>query len=147
EGIDTTNACYGGTAALFNAISWVESSAWNGRYALVVAGDIAVYAKGSARPTGGAGAVAMLVGPNAPLVFDRGVRATYVKHAYDFYKPDLTSEYPVVDGKLSIQSYLSALDKCYQLYCKNVAKKFNSTIDLSHFNSVIFHSPYCKLVQ
>jgi len=43
-----------------------------GRYALVVAGDIAVYASGSARPTGGAGAVAMLVGPNAPLALDRG---------------------------------------------------------------------------
>lgn len=44
-----------------------------GRYALVVAGDIAVYATGSARPTGGAGAVAMLIGPNAPLAFDRGM--------------------------------------------------------------------------
>ena len=30
EGIDTTNACYGGTQALFNAISWIESSAWDG---------------------------------------------------------------------------------------------------------------------
>lgn len=30
EGIDTTNACYGGTQALFNAASWVESSAWDG---------------------------------------------------------------------------------------------------------------------
>lgn len=31
EGIDTTNACYGGTQALFNAVSWVESSSWDGR--------------------------------------------------------------------------------------------------------------------
>ncbi|RZC39088.1 HMG CoA synt C domain containing protein [Asbolus verrucosus] len=147
EGIDTTNACYGGTAALFNAISWVESSAWNGRCALVVAGDIAVYAKGPARPTGGAGAVAMLVGPNAPLVFDRGVRGNYFKHAYDFYKPDLTSEYPVVDGKLSIQCYLDALDNCYQLYCKNVAKKLNTKVNLNYFDVMLFHSPYCKLVQ
>ena len=30
EGIDTTNACYGGTQAVFNAVSWVESSAWDG---------------------------------------------------------------------------------------------------------------------
>lgn len=30
EGIDTTNACYGGTAALINAINWVESSSWDG---------------------------------------------------------------------------------------------------------------------
>ena len=32
EGIDTTNACYGGTSALFNAVSWVESSAWDGQH-------------------------------------------------------------------------------------------------------------------
>jgi len=39
----------------------------------------------------GAGAVAMILGPNAPLVFDRGLRATHVQHAYDFYKPNLAS--------------------------------------------------------
>lgn len=44
-----------------------------GRFAVVVAADIAVYASGNARPTGGAGAVAMLVGPDAPLVLERGV--------------------------------------------------------------------------
>lgn len=71
EGIDSKNACYGGTAALFNAVNWVESSSWDGRYALVVAGDIAIYAAGGARPVGGAGAVAMLIGPDAPLVLER----------------------------------------------------------------------------
>lgn len=39
-----------------------------------------------------------------------------MQHAYDFYKPDLVSEYPVVDGKLSIECYLSALDRCYSVY-------------------------------
>lgn len=42
EGVDTTNACYGGTSALFNALNWVESSAWDRRLALVVCADIAV---------------------------------------------------------------------------------------------------------
>lgn len=149
EGIDTTNACYGGTAALFNALNWVESSSYDGRLALVVCGDIAVYAKGSARPTGGAGAVAMLVGPNAPLVIDRRVRSTYMKHAYDFYKPDLTSEFPVVDGKLSIQCYLSALDNCYQLYCRKYQKENPQvkSVGLNELDAVIFHTPFCKLVQ
>lgn len=32
EGVDTTNACYGGTQALFNAVSWIESSAWDGEF-------------------------------------------------------------------------------------------------------------------
>lgn len=63
EGTDTTNACYGGTAALLNAVSWVESSAWDGRLALVVAADNAVYSTGVARPTGGAGAIAMICLP------------------------------------------------------------------------------------
>ena len=71
EGIDSKNACYGGTAALFNCINWVESSSWDGRWAIAVAGDIATYAEGSARPAGGAGAVAMLIGPNAPIVVER----------------------------------------------------------------------------
>lgn len=30
EGIDTTSACFGGTAALMNAVNWIESSAWDG---------------------------------------------------------------------------------------------------------------------
>ena len=38
------SACYGGTAALLNAAAWVESRAWDGRYALVVAADIAMCA-------------------------------------------------------------------------------------------------------
>jgi hydroxymethylglutaryl-CoA synthase len=71
EGIDSKNACYGSTAALYNAINWIESNSWDGRNAIVVAGDIAIYAKGAARPAGGAGACAMLIGPNAPVVFER----------------------------------------------------------------------------
>jgi len=118
EGIDNVNACFGGTAAIFNAINWIESSYWDGRYAAVVMGDIAVYAKGNARPTGGAGAIAFLIGPNASLVFERGLRATHISHQYDFYKPVMDSEYPLVDGKLSVVCYLNALDKCYQLYKK-----------------------------
>ncbi|OWR50639.1 hydroxymethylglutaryl-CoA synthase 1 [Danaus plexippus] len=147
EGIDTTNACYGGTAALFNTINWVESSSWDGRKAIVVAGDIAVYGKGPARPTGGAGAVAMLIGPDAPLVFDCGVRASYMTHAYDFYKPDLASEFPYVDGKLSIQCYLNALDKCYNLFCDKMKKVNPDFKGLLSLDGMLFHSPYCKLVQ
>ncbi|XP_070602963.1 hydroxymethylglutaryl-CoA synthase, mitochondrial-like isoform X2 [Erythrolamprus reginae] len=97
EGIDTTNACYGGTASLFNSADWVESSSWDGRCALVVCGDIAVYAAGNARPTGGAGAVAMLVGPNAPLTLER-----------------------------------AGISK----FCT-----------LDDFQFMIFHTPFCKLVQ
>ncbi len=46
-----------GTSALINALMWADSSSWDGRYAIVVAADIAVYADGPARPSGGCGAV------------------------------------------------------------------------------------------
>ncbi|XP_022661222.1 hydroxymethylglutaryl-CoA synthase 1-like isoform X2 [Varroa destructor] len=148
EGIDTTNACYGGTQALLNAAAWVESSAWDGRWALVVAADIAIYATGPARPTGGAGAVAMLVKPKAPLVLERGVRASHMAHVYDFYKPDMQSEYPTVDGKLSVECYSRALDKCYQGYCRKFALiNKGAQIRLKDFDALIFHAPYGKLVQ
>ena len=50
--------------------------------ALAVCGDIAVYAAGAARPSGGAGAVAMLIGPNAPLVLDRGMNSSLIRGIY-----------------------------------------------------------------
>lgn len=156
EGVDTTNACYGGTAALFHAIDHCSTPFWDGRLAIVVAADIAVYDKGNARPTGGCGAVAMLIGPNAPLVFDT-FRATHMTHTYDFYKPDPSSEYPTVDGKLSLQAYISAVDKCYEAYRKKYVsqvqqehQKQNSTVEsslLDQFDGILLHSPYCKLVR
>lgn len=80
EGIDSMNACYAGTNALFNSHAWVESSAWDGRYALVVSADIAEYSEGNARPTGGCGAVVMLIGPDAPIVIEPS-RASHMEHA------------------------------------------------------------------
>ncbi|ETN42221.1 hydroxymethylglutaryl-CoA synthase [Cyphellophora europaea CBS 101466] len=161
EGIDTVNACFGGTNAVFNAVNWVESSAWDGREAIVVAGDIALYKKGNARPTGGAGCVAMLIGPDAPIAFEPGLRGTHIEHAYDFYKPDLTSEYPYVDGQFSLQCYTKAVDKCYSAYNAreqtlkslqnghangNGAHTEEST-PLDRFDYMAFHAPTCKLVS
>ncbi|PHH65973.1 hypothetical protein CDD81_921 [Ophiocordyceps australis] len=165
EGVDSLNACYGGTNAFLNTINWIESSAWDGRDAIVVAGDIALYAKGNARPTGGAGAVAMLVGPNAPIVVEPGLRGSFMQHAYDFYKPDLTSEYPYVDGHFSLTCYTKALDAAYRDYCRRESGKTtvngngvsNGTTNgcaaesaapsLDRFDYLCFHAPTCKLVQ
>ncbi|AOW07912.1 hydroxymethylglutaryl-coenzyme A synthase C terminal-domain-containing protein [Yarrowia lipolytica] len=149
EGVDNVNACYGGTNALFNAINWVEGRSWDGRNAIVVAGDIALYAKGAARPTGGAGCVAMLIGPDAPLVLDN-VHGSYFEHAYDFYKPDLTSEYPYVDGHYSLTCYTKALDKAYAAYNARAEKvglfKDSDKKGADRFDYSAFHVPTCKLV-
>ncbi|KAF2747394.1 hydroxymethylglutaryl-CoA synthase [Sporormia fimetaria CBS 119925] len=157
EGVDTVNACYGGTNALFNSVNWIESSAWDGRDAIVVAGDIALYKKGNARPTGGAGCVAMLIGPDAPVAIEAGLRGSYIKHAYDFYKPDLTSEYPIVDGHFSIRCYTEAVDACYKAYNDRQASLRAQTngvnghtadleTPLDRFDYMCFHAPTCKLV-
>lgn len=162
EGVDTVNACYGGTNALFNSLNWIESSGWDGRDAVVVAGDIALYKKGNARPTGGAGCVAMLISPNAPLAFEPGLRGSYITHAYDFYKPDLTSEYPVVDGQFSLRCYTQALDACYKSYNAreeslkpqmngSAVVNGNGTVHgkapLDRFDYMAFHAPTCKVVS
>ncbi|KAK9291584.1 hypothetical protein L1049_019533 [Liquidambar formosana] len=147
EGVDSTNACYGGTAALFNCVNWVESSSWDGRYGLVICTDSAVYAEGPAWPTGGAAAIAMLIGPDAPIALESKYRGSHMSHAYDFYKPNLASEYPVVDGKLSQTCYLMALDSCYMRFCNKFEKLEGKPFSISNADYFVFHSPYNKLVQ
>ncbi|VDK65408.1 unnamed protein product [Onchocerca ochengi] len=150
EGVDVKNACYGGTQALFHAVDWVYAN-WEleNRYAVVVMADIAVYDVGPARCTGGVGAFAALVGPNAVLTFERGLRATYMIDVYDFYKPNqpVLSEYPVVEGQGSLQAYLTAVDETYKLYCQKAEKLKNEVVKISNFDAVFFHCPFTRLVQ
>ncbi|EGN96872.1 hypothetical protein SERLA73DRAFT_185085 [Serpula lacrymans var. lacrymans S7.3] len=169
EGIDSKNACYGSTAALFNAVNWVESTSWDGRNAIVVGGDIAIYAEGSARPAGGAGACAMLIGPNAPVVVEP-IHGNHMTNTYDFYKPRLDSEYPEVDGPVSVTTYISALDAAYSRFREKTAKAKKAHLNghangtngtngtngkadpltsfsLDDVDYAVFHSPYGKQVQ
>ena len=37
----------------------------------------------------------MLIGPDAPISFESKYRGSHMSHVYDFYKPNLASEYPV----------------------------------------------------
>ncbi|KIJ65533.1 hypothetical protein HYDPIDRAFT_88535 [Hydnomerulius pinastri MD-312] len=160
EGIDSKNACYGSTAALFNAVNWVESTSWDGRNAIVVGGDIAIYAEGAARPAGGAGAFAMLIGPNAPVVIEP-IHGNHMTNTYDFYKPRLDSEYPEVDGPVSVTTYISALDAAYSRFREKTARakklqlnghangngKAEAGFSLDDVEYAVFHSPYGKQVQ
>jgi hydroxymethylglutaryl-CoA synthase len=145
EGATVVNACYGGTAALWNAVHWCESDGWNHKYALVVAADIATYARGPARPTSGVGAVAVLVGRDAPLVL--GERATHASNVWDFYKPNPAVEYPVVDGALSQECYYRALHDVYTRLCDTLETKTGKTANVNSHDYYCFHAPYNKLVQ
>jgi hydroxymethylglutaryl-CoA synthase len=149
EGATVMNACYGGTASLLNSVAWVNSPEAHGRYAIYVACDIAVYEPGPARPTGGVGAVACLVGPDAPLALVPGARHSHSVDVYDFYKPKMSSEYPAVDGKLSQSCYVTAVDDCYAGTISKLEKIRATQIKSVEeaFDHVAFHSPYNKLVQ
>ena len=148
EGIDTINACYGATNAFFNALYWLNSeyitNKKNEVYSVVVAVDIAQYEKGPARPTGGAGAVAMLLGRDAPLAFnDYKLKAFHMEHAYDFYKPKKNSYFPTVDGQYSNVCYLRSLDICYE----RLKARHEAPVSVADLDYLCFHAPYNKLVQ
>lgn len=150
EGLDCVNACYGSTAALFNTVAWMESSAWDGRYGVVVASDVAVYAPGPARPTGGAGSVALLIarGRNCPLRFEIGMRASAFGNSYDFYKPSVASEYPTVNGQETVNCFVSAMDRCYAAFRTRAerieGKRFTLETDVDYF---VCHAPFNKMVR
>lgn len=142
-GVDNTNACYGGTAALLNSLAWIESSQWDGRLALVVTADIAVYEEMSPRPTGGCGAVAIVLGPDAPIVIEPGLLYSHFVHGYDFYKPNPVNPHPCVDGPLSLTLYYECLDRCFIGY----RKKCGNNISINDFNYVCFHTPFMNHIK
>uniref|UniRef100_A0A0K0DWH4 Hydroxymethylglutaryl-CoA synthase n=1 Tax=Strongyloides stercoralis TaxID=6248 RepID=A0A0K0DWH4_STRER len=150
EGVDIKNACFGGTQALFSAVDWVYSN-WETekRYAIAVMGDVAIYEPGRARCTGGAGAFAVLIGPNASLVIEKGLRSCYMNDIYDFYKPigGMSSDFPIVNSKLSLDSYIKAAEECYNGYCKKFKKLYGRDICLNDFEAIMFHCPFTRMIQ
>ncbi|KAG5440059.1 hypothetical protein PCK2_000571 [Pneumocystis canis] len=83
-------------------------------------------------------------------------RGSYMNHVYDFYKPDLTSEYPIVDGHYSVACYIRAVDYTYRAYNKRYSAKrcfgdggntLVNSLPIDRFDYCIFHSPTCKSVE
>jgi len=133
EGIDNVHACYGGTMALFNAVDWIYSPFWNRKYAVVVTTDIAVYDE-PFKFLNGCAAVAMLIKPNSKLVIDL-TRVSHCFNEHDFFKP-LNLEFPIMNGKTSIEAMNTCLLNCLEKYDKikpNEIKNVNFLI--SHCTS------------
>lgn len=77
-------------------------------------------------------------------------------NTYDFYKPQLSSEYPEVDGPVSVVTYVAALDAAYATYRDKIAKAAKrahlnghsshaeASFSLEDVDYAIFHSPYGK---
>ena len=84
EGLDTFNACYGGTNAFFSTTNWIQGDGWNGAYGVVVCTDPAVHPDPVSISGVGASAISMLVAVQAGLVLLEK-RTTFIKHSWDFY--------------------------------------------------------------
>jgi NADP-dependent 3-hydroxy-3-methylglutaryl-CoA reductase len=143
-GLDTYNACYGGTASLFHGLNWLESSMFtpNKPYALILCGDIAVYKNDNEKCTGGSGVIGMILSKKPKIIIDPKSICMDFKNRWDFYKPLKEKEYPIVNGQLSIQCYIDGLINCYKKYTET----YSSILDNS-LTSILFHQPYNKLVK
>lgn len=142
-GVDNVNACYGGTAALLNSVCWIESRDWDGRMAMVVMSDQSSYSlKGGARATGGAAAIALLIGPNSSVSLERGTCSNYMTSNWDFWRPS-GQPFPFFDGPKSQDLYLQSFKKTFEGH----QKKIGTAVDSAEFLTVLSHAPFYKMVQ
>ncbi len=130
-------ACYGATAALQLAKSYIKDHPES--KVLVVATDIAKYGLNSGgEPTQGAGAVAMLIGKDPHILVLDEESVALTQDIYDFWRPN-GHDYPLVDGPLSNETYISSFEKIWQ----EMKRRYQVT--LTDFSALAFHIPYTKM--
>ncbi|MDH3254960.1 MAG: hydroxymethylglutaryl-CoA synthase [Acidobacteriota bacterium] len=139
---EVKHACYGGTLAVKQATEWRMSGAAQGKAALVIAADVALYEQGDpGEPTQGAGAVAMVIDePNVAAI--DSMSYPWSEPEFDFWRPVGTS-YPLVDGPLSLECYKRAAENCF----KALVAKRNPEEALSELAAICFHVPFPKMVK
>ncbi|WP_042859463.1 hydroxymethylglutaryl-CoA synthase family protein [Dickeya sp. NCPPB 3274] len=147
-------ACYSGVAGLQMAINTILSQTSPGSKALVIATDMTRFILEEensdhtsqdwsfAEPSGGSGAVAMLVS-DTPHVFqiDAGANGYYGYEVMDTCRPVPDKE--TGDSDLSLLAYLECCEKAYLEYEKRVAG-----IDyVNTFGYLAFHTPFGGMVK
>ncbi|MGA3089273.1 MAG: hydroxymethylglutaryl-CoA synthase [Terriglobales bacterium] len=147
------NACYSGVAGFQMAVNFVLSQASPGAKVLVIATDIVRFmtAEGGEsltldwsffEPSGGAGAVAMIVS-EVPYVFqvDVGANGYYGYEVMDSCRPIPDSE--AGDPDLSLLSYLDCCEKSFLEYQKRVPGA-----DFARsFGYLAMHTPFGGMVK
>lgn len=150
---EVKNACYAGTAGFQNAVNFVLSQVSPGAKGLVVTTDISRFkaTEGGealqedwsfAEPSGGAGAMAILVS-DTPHVFsvDIGANGTYGYEVMDTCRPVPDSEAGNAD--LSLMSYLDCCEAAYRAY----ARKVEGVDYATTFDYLSFHTPFGGMVK
>ncbi|MBX3709976.1 MAG: hydroxymethylglutaryl-CoA synthase family protein [Gammaproteobacteria bacterium] len=150
---EVKNACYSGVAALQMAVNFILSQTSPGAKALVIATDITRFmlVKGElptsmdwafAEPSGGAGAVAVLIS-DRPYVFqiDVGASGYYGYEVMDTCRPVPDSE--AGDADLSLLSYLDCCVKSFLEYQKRVKEADYAAT----FDYLAFHTPFGGMIK
>ena len=139
---EVKHACYGGTLALRQATEWRLSGAAQGKAALVIAADVALYEPGDpGEATQGAGAVAFII--DTPEIAEiEPLSYAYSDPAFDFFRP-VGDDYPTVDGKLSLECYKKAAEQCFTA----LVKQRDPEKALEAFAAICFHVPFPKMVM
>lgn len=133
--IEVKQACYSLTVALNMAYLYVYKNP--NKKVLIVASDISKYGlNSSGEPTQGVGSIAMIISKNPKIAEYLDDSIFFTNDVWDFYRP-IDKMYPIVDGKLSINTYLKMLETVYIKY-----KEKNNIEDIEAF---CFHIPYSKM--
>ncbi len=147
------NACYSGVAGLQMALNFVLSQVSPGAKALVIATDLSRFMVEDggdaltqdwsfAEPSGGSGAVAMLVSER-PYIFqvDVGANGYYGYEVMDTCRPAADSE--AGDADLSLLSYLDCCENAFLEYRKRV----EGADYAKSFGYLAFHTPFGGMIK
>ncbi len=139
---EVKHACYGGTLAVRQAAEWRMSGAAQGRAALVIAADVALYEPGDpGEPTQGAGATAMVIDEPEIATIEPESHA-WSEPAFDFWRP-VGEAFPRVDGPLSLDCYKRAAARCFQA----LVRERDPERVLAELAAICFHVPFPKMVR
>jgi len=138
---EVKHACFGGTAALLMAASWVRESP-SKRRALVVMTDVARNHFGELTElTGGAGAVALSVSAAPRVLALDPHTGSATKEVWDVARPTPAFEWG--DPVLSLYAYLDLLELAWGEYRRvSGAPKLEEA-----FAHVLYHAPLVSLVE
>lgn len=138
-------ACYGGTAALQMAASYILSNVAPGAKALVICTDIAQRSpqeSADGEISQGAGAVAMLVSSNPKVLqLEPGAFGLFGQEIQDACRPEPGLE--TADAELSLMSYLTSAEHTFL----NFQSKFPETDFQNSFAYLAMHTPFGGMVK
>jgi polyketide biosynthesis 3-hydroxy-3-methylglutaryl-CoA synthase-like enzyme PksG len=137
-------ACYGGTAALHMAASFVMSQVSPGAKALVISTDSArpTERMSYAEPSQAEGALAMLISDQPHIMeLDFGANGYYSYEVMDACRP--RPEMETGNPDLTLLSYLDCLENSFKAYAERVeGADFHETFDY-----LAFHTPFGGMVK